>query len=191
MHGAHAHLNMHLFIDVDKWNKHIERLKQEAERSSETFIVHFRNKYIEDLPPIWAVCEVMSMGSLSKWYRNFGPAATKKLISNVYGVDQRVLASWLHHLSIIRNICAHHGRLWNRDVTVTPMIPTSNRIRPHYEMISASRGLYNTLVILDYMLSQISPQHEWRTRLVALIRKYQIDPARMGFPSGPCRLLSD
>lgn len=51
----------------------------------------------------------MTLGLLSRWYGNL-PMPTCRAIADAYGVDQRGLESWLHHLALVRNICAQHGR---------------------------------------------------------------------------------
>lgn len=114
-HGPHAHLDPALALNAPRWRTNLDRLSEEVSRSDETFIRHLTRTYREELPPVWAVCEVMSLGLLSRWYNNLKPMATRRAISSVYLTDQRVLESWLHHLTFIRNLCAHHSRLWNRE----------------------------------------------------------------------------
>ena len=98
------------------------------------------------LPPVWAVCEVMSLGLLSRWYANLKPMATRTAIASVYGLDQRVFESWLHHLTLIRNACAHHSRLWNRRVLRdTQPAPESPPPLAAQFQPRRSRKLYNAL----------------------------------------------
>lgn len=67
----------------------------------------------------------MSLGQLSRWYDNLKPMPTRRAIADVYGVDEKVLGSWLRHISLVCNTCAHHSRLWNREFTITPRLPRS------------------------------------------------------------------
>lgn len=117
-HGPYAHLDAALAFKSHLWRTNLEKLSTEVSRSDEPFIKHIRDTYTEALPPVWAACEVMSLGLLSRWYNNLRPMATRRAIAAVYGVDEKVLESWLRHLSLVRNICAHHGRLWNREFTI-------------------------------------------------------------------------
>lgn len=181
-HGAHAHLNASLARNQESHHKSLERLKEEVERSQEVFIKHFKNKYQEPTPPIWAVTEVMSLGVLSKWYKNLGPMSLRRRIAQTYGVDQAVLQSWLHHLVIVRNLCAHHARIWNREFTFTIQIPRSKPAGLKEEFVRNSRKLYNTLVLLLYSLDILAPGHHWRQRLIGLIEQYSIPVQMMGFP---------
>lgn len=188
-HGAHAHLDCSLAKNEVLWRRNLDDLIKELDRSHEVFVRHFRNKYENPTPPIWAICEVMSLGLLSKWFGNLKQNRTRAMISKPFEIDHEVLGSWLQHLTYVRNICAHHSRLWNRELTVTAKMPRTKPMSLVQQMQHSSRGLYNTLVILDHMLSIISPGNTWNARLTQLIECYGIDPKRMGFPSGQCALL--
>lgn len=181
-HGSHAHLDNKLF-DGRFWQSNLDKLTDEVKRSDEIFIRHHRNTYVELLPPVWVVCEVMSLGLLSRWFNSLKPSATRRAIANVYGVDEKVLQSWLHHLSLVRNICAHHARLWNRDFTIIPNAPRSKPSHLSNQFITGSRKIYNTLLILLHGMDTIAQQHHWRIRLKQLIEKHGIPVSDMDFPS--------
>ncbi len=183
-HGAHGHLDPLLAFRNDRWQKNLTKLTTEVDRSDEAFIKHLKGTYAEALPPVWAVCEVMSLGLLSRWYDNLKPMPTRRAISAVYGVDEKVLESWLRHLSLVRNTCAHHSRLWNREFTITPVLPRSKPAGLTAQCVAGSRKLYNTLVILLHWMDVISPKHHWRSHIKALIAKHAIPVAAMDFPVG-------
>jgi abortive infection bacteriophage resistance protein len=181
-HGSHSHLDSSLALNLDYWQGNINKLKAEVARSNEIFICHLRDTYDDQLPPIWAVVEVMSLGLLSNWYANLKPFRTRKSISLLYQIDHEVLQSWLHHLTIVRNTCAHHSRLWNREFKV---VPKRSRTKPpilETQLRTDSRKLYNTLVILLYLLDVISPNHHWRTRIKELLSENIIWLPKMDFP---------
>lgn len=180
-HGPHAHLEPSLANNEERWQSNLQKLRKEVNRSDEVFITHMRRTYAEDLPPVWAVCEVMSLGLLSKWYENLQPMATRSAIASVYGLDEAVLASWLHHLSMIRNICAHHARLWNRKFKRTPKLPGHKPEGLASEFMPQSRRLYNALVILLYWMDTIAPAHTWRARLKDLLHRHEPRLSAMGF----------
>ncbi|MGB3519772.1 MAG: Abi family protein [Elainellaceae cyanobacterium] len=124
-HGPHCHLNRALFNSKWDYGRHSLSLKKELARSKEAFILHLTDKYDEDLPPIWATVEVMTFGQLSNWYSNTRQRQDRNAIAAGYGLDEKILTSLLHHLTIVRNICAHHARLWNRE------FPVIIRCQPH------------------------------------------------------------
>nr|VFK11249.1 MAG: Abortive infection bacteriophage resistance protein [Candidatus Kentron sp. LPFa] len=186
-HGSHPHLKPELFFDKGKYRENLAKLKDEvnrSQRSGEKFVRHFREKYDEPLPPIWAAVELMSFGQLSKWYGNLKSRTDRKAIAEPYGLDEKCLRSFLHHLSVIRNLCAHHSRLWNRELTVIFRLPgrpaeLASGLNPNPE---GKRRLYNTLVMLVYLMDIVSPGHHWDHRLASLFDRHGIDFDRMGFP---------
>lgn len=107
---------------------------------------------------------------------------TRRAIAAAYGVDEQVLASWLRHLSLVRNICAHHSRLWNRDFTITPTLPRNKPVGLVKQFVPGSRKLYNTLIILLHLMGMIAPNHMWRSRVKDLLSEHEILLTAMGFP---------
>lgn len=182
-HGPHAHLDASLAMSAGRWQSNILKLTKEVQRSDEVFIRHLKITYSEELPPLWAVCEVMSLGLLSRWYGNLKPMPTRRAIASIYGLDEKVLGSWLHHLAFVRNISAHHGRLWNREFTITPLMPKGKPANLRSQFQPGSRRLYNALVIMLHCMDIVSPGHSWRTRLISLIESHRVPVAGMGFPT--------
>jgi abortive infection bacteriophage resistance protein len=182
-HGSHAHLDQSLAINVSYWQSNIARLEKEVDRSKdELFIRHFRDTYRESLPPIWVVSEVISFGLLSLWYKNLKPHSTRRAIAVIYDVDDRVFGSWLHHLTTVRNLCAHHSRLWNRDFSIRPEAPRTKPITLAGLFLINSPKIYNTLLILLYLMDRIAPAHRWRERLQRQLKNHSQWLDTMGFP---------
>lgn len=181
-HSPHAHLDPTLF-DPKYWQTNLNDLTKEVNRSKETFIQHLQRNYNDLLPPVWAVCEVMSLGLLSRWYDSLKPVQTRRLISRVYGINEDVLESWLRHLSVVRNLCAHHSRLWNRKFSITIKAPPSKANSITNQLVNRSRNLYNTLVILLYFMDAIAPNHHLRSRLLKLISEHPDTLTPMDFPT--------
>jgi len=182
LHGSHAHLDSNIARNNRLWRENKEALRKEVNRSDEVFIKHIMNKYSNESPPIWAACEVMSLGLLSKWFSNLKPSHTRRLIANVYSLDEAVFESWLHHLTVLRNTCAHHSRLWNRKFNrVLPKLTQNKPARLKGEFINDTR-LYNSLVILLHMMDVLMVNNEWRSRLRTLLTDHQDCLSAMGFP---------
>ena len=66
----------------------------------------------------------MPFGQLSMWYQSIKDRQIKRAIAENYAVDQKTFGSLLIHHSLVRNICAHHGRLWDRHLNSPPRIPS-------------------------------------------------------------------
>lgn len=185
-YGPHGYLEAHLYDRPERYAKALASLSEEIERSTDTFMVHYKAKYDDpEMPPIWMTAEVMSLGQLSKWYGNLKLRQDRQAIAKPFGLDERVLVSIAHHLTYVRNICAHHGRLWNKQFTVTMTVPTypaalSLAINKH-----ADRKLYNTLATLNYLMGIVAPGSQWRKSFIELLESCALaDTKSIGFPDG-------
>jgi len=187
---AHPHLRPELFFNPLVYGSSITKLANDVRSSREEFVKHLTVKYEELLPPIWAVVELMTMGQLSKWFANIRSRADRQAISKVYGLDEKVMASFCEHLSLVRNHAAHHARLWNRDFTKTMMLPkkaapellASLLVLPDSDR--RLRKLYNTFVMLSYLMAIVCGQTHWKDRLIALLQNHHVDTSKIGFPTG-------
>lgn len=184
-HGAQAYEMPAVFMDVRRHTNSLSKLDEELGRSHEVFVSHFQKKYGMSRPPIWAVCEIMSFGLLSRFYENIAKDRDRKAIANAYQLAPDTLKSLLEHSVYVRNLCAHHARLWNRRFTITLALP---RHQPQSVVSSLhpakDRHLYNTLVLLAHVVDIVEPQNHWAHRLLALIRCQTLPVTEhMGFPS--------
>lgn len=183
-HGPHAHLDQSLAQNKVHLQSNLQTLKKEIDRSNEIFITHFKTVYLEPFPPIWASSEIMSFGLLSRFYDNLKPMPLRKEIAAVYRLNDTVLESWIRHLTSLRNYAAHQARLWNRDFTITPVIPRTNTVPTKILFDPSTRRIYNGLLIIITMLDVIRPGNDWKKRLLTLIVSHRINPVAMGFPAG-------
>ena len=183
-YGPHGYLDRTLARRPDQWERDKAQVTEEVQRSKEIFIQHLVNTYQEPLPPVWAACEVLSLGLLSRLFGNLKPMPVRRAIAEVYGIDEKVLASWLHHLTHVRNVCAHHSRLWNREFTITAMQPKHKPRGLAAQWAPGSRKLYNSLVVLLHCMDVVAPLHHWRGRLCSLLAQDGVDLGAMGFPAG-------
>lgn len=183
-YGSHWQLNDHLFRDLDRYNKHIESLKKEVDRSNEVFIEHYKSKYSDPIePPSWMSFEVISFGLLSKMFQNLKKGPEKIILTRHFGLnDVSVLESWMFCFSMLRNICAHHGRVWNRRLN-SIKLPTN----PTYSFLSNSsiyrNKLYTTLTCIEYLLNVINQESTFKKCLKDLIYSNEyVRLKEMGFP---------
>jgi abortive infection bacteriophage resistance protein len=183
--GSHWHENNLLFRDRRRFEKDNYKLIEEINRSTETFIKHYFQKYSNPPnPPAWMSLEVTSLGLLSKIFYNLKKGEEKKKVTREFGLtNPKILESWLHSFSHVRNICAHHGRLWNRRFTAMPILPhnTVNGFVQNLDIFP--NKLYAQLVCMVYILDIISPSHNFREKITKLIFECDvIDTHEMGFP---------
>jgi abortive infection bacteriophage resistance protein len=98
--------------------------------SPDIFVNHFFKKYgdTHTSMPVWMVSELLDFGCTVTFYRGL-PYDVQKAIFLYFGVEDKVFLSWLLALNSIRNICAHHGRLWNIVLGNRPLMPSKKDMR--------------------------------------------------------------
>ena len=182
-HGPHAHLDPKLGSDRWLWAENLHEVHAAVTRSQETFIRHGLDEYL-DGPPVWAICEVIALGTLSKLIKGLRSGGTAKRIANEFSLSHELLQSWLHNLTVVRNMCAHHSRLFNRSIPVRAMRPRSLAPMVAEQWQANSQRMYNTFLICLHFMDAVAPLGDWRQRLVAHVEtRPDLLPA-MGFPSG-------
>jgi abortive infection bacteriophage resistance protein len=125
------------------------------------------------------------LGQLSKWLDNLKLRSDRQAIAQAFGFDEVVLCAFAHHLATVRNLCAHHSRVWNRKFTIKMKLPTRSATVAAWFNPAQDRKIYNTLLMLALLLERIFPDSSWPTRLTQLIATMPpgTDQA-MGFPAG-------
>lgn len=138
------------------------------------------------LPPAWAMLEEMSLGTVSTLFRAIARSREKKAIASRFNLPFEVLESWLHTLTFVRNCCAHHSRLWNRELPVRPSLPKNWAIaKACHNQPQPSQRLYVVLTMLAYLTDLISPDTQWKARALTLLKDQDTPRLRsMGFPDG-------
>lgn len=153
-----------------KW---LRKVGQEQLRSKEEFVKHFTRKYGGPLP-VWVVTEILDFGGLSRLYEGLKQkdrddiAASFNLTDNSGAGHGAALVSWMKNLNYIRNSCAHHSRLWNRNIDVQ-LSPRHLLVVPslhHAATPTVTKRLYASLAVLAYMLEHVSPGSSWTAEIV-------------------------
>jgi abortive infection bacteriophage resistance protein len=147
-----------IFRDKKNYWKNMATISSEIARSKDVFILHNFNRH-ESKVPVWAAVEVLSFGTLSKIIKNLktGPNSSYSLLSENYkylsdkgnwaNPSQRMLTSWIHAVSVLRNMCAHNSRLYNRTIHTTPEILFIDKP----DKPSLHNGLYQILLAMKYL----------------------------------------
>jgi abortive infection bacteriophage resistance protein len=182
--GGHWFQNLALFKDPIKFQTQIlNKLKEECERSDEEFIKAFYEKYADPLPPSWMIMEIVSFGTLSKLYSQLAPGKEKRDIAHHFGLPDSVFSTWLHSIVYLRNVCAHHSRLWNRGLSIKPQSPNSPRKVWLKNREVRTDKAYFALSMTKYLLQTVNPKSTFTAKFVRLVNKYpNVDVKAMGFP---------
>ena len=164
----------------------LTRIRKEKDDSEDLFVSHFKTKYGDDHTdlPIWMAVEIMSFGTLQHFYRG-SSHQVKQEVATHFGMPDVIFDSWLHALLVVRNICAHHGRLWNRVLGVRPKRPRIKEYPDWYTPIQISNDrVFGILTVCRYCLRIIAPQSRWPLLVTQLLNDYPtVSTAKMGFPA--------
>ncbi len=177
--------NTGIFQDSGALIETLASIKEEVDRSKDTFIREHKKKYKDDLrfPPAWKTLELTSFGSLSKLYGNLkNTIQSKDTIAKELGaVNHTYLPSWLQSIAQIRNYCAHHSRLWNKNLPGTPKLLPKPPHRWVADVPTDTQKLYLHLCIMRYLLNIVVPENSFSTKLQDLIERYpSVDPNALG-----------
>ncbi|MDR1181814.1 MAG: Abi family protein [Bacteroidales bacterium] len=172
-----------LFTNPNMYQSTLEKIMEEFERSDEEFILSFKSKYSNPLPPSFILLEITSFGTLSRLYDNLKPGKNRKDIASKFGLADKVFASWLHSFVYIRNVCAHHARIWNRCLRIQPLFPKNTGNTWLMDNTVSNNRIYYILSMIIYLLNIVNPKHTFKQKLEALFLKYpNVDRKAMGFP---------
>lgn len=182
-----------LLAELEKENAAQLRRPAETEQSRFAYpsaLEHYLTRFgAPELPPSWIMVESRTLGQLSRIYSNIERRADRQEIARCVGTNEALLESWLRTYQRVRNICAHHGRLWNVGLGVYPKVPTSVRVPwPRQDGAVPDRSprrLYPVVVTLQSILKTVSPSSSWGRRLMELLEENPQVPLRaMGMPPG-------
>lgn len=165
--------------------KHIK--EQLHNNKAEVFIQHYRYKYdTPENPPSWMSVEVMYFNHLSRICTGLSKRADINGIASYFALPPGTFCSWLHCINYVRNICAHHSRLWNRDLNIIPERLSFSKKRKWISNPNTAKRskLYYFLCMLNYMLQTANPTSPFKARLKELLKEYEdvVSLDAMGFP---------
>ena len=171
--GAFGYLDFKNWINKEEYCVHYARLKEDkfkneckmkAKRTLNPFIKEFFEQYPNDiyakqkLLPIWLSIEILTFGDILDIYK----LMTKKdrvAIADCYKCSTSELESWLEHLKLIRNMCAHNSGVIDIKIRTLP------KLRKEWKkyVFQPRKGMYsnkivNTLIVLKYLLTQVNPK---------------------------------
>ena len=172
------------FYDASTFTKTKQLIDAELAKSREDFIEHFRSTYSDPYPPAWMLAEILPLGVLTRIYDNIKSNQIRKKIAQEFSLGMPVFNSWMTIITVARNNCGHHARVWNR--TFALRVLTQRRMTRLWITIPVNqKKAYFSLCIIKYFLNIISPNNDMKAKIDTLLSAYpSIDTAAMGFPRG-------
>lgn len=188
-YGAFGHTHERHFHPQFNHRVWLNKLDDEVRRAKDDFILHYRAKYA-GFPtlPIWMLTEVMSLGALSFGYNGLinnqkQGVEDKKAIAQQFNLHHKKLGDWLHTLTYVRNICAHHSRLWNRNLAIRP--DKTKEAVWRAPLTPRNDRLFYILLMLRHLLREIGAGKEWAMQINQLLEPLAQTPQwrlSMGMP---------
>lgn len=170
--GTHVLTDYANFTSYKGYAKMIASIESAVEKNKkERFILHHLSKYGEQEPlPIWKVVEILTLGNISTIYENLQDQLKTK-ISEQASLHPTIYTSWLRSFTVIRNICAHNGRLWNRELAVFPSIFNKNQ---EWDKI---RVLPKRVGAVIFCIKEMQDRHKidntkWKQEISGLINNF-------------------
>ncbi|NPD86375.1 Abi family protein [Lentimicrobium sp. L6] len=186
-YGAHWFVNQSLFTDPFNHSIFLSKLNREMLSSSEEFMKKHYGNHKNEVPESWKALEIVTLGTLSKLYKNINTQLpAKSRITNELGINSaKDLASWLSAITLIRNIIAHHSRLWNRAIITKYKWPKSTRfpLLDYTPDDQRRKKIFPILCAMIYLNDRISPGHHLKKELQELFHDFPSIPKyKLGFP---------
>ena len=163
----------------------IRDIEDEIRRNSKApFVKNFRENYAGGDLPMYALIEVFSFGTLSKFFKNM-KNADKKAIAATFGVGYTYFESWIESIAYVRNMCAHYGRLYNAKLSKTPIL-----YKEYTQAGIGNNRIFGLLLCIRILLNKDFHWNMYVDNIGLLFDKYEnIDIKTMGFPENWNELL--
>lgn len=184
-YGVLGYLEADKFVNPEYHKAFLEDITEEIRRNSKApFVKNFRENYEGGNLPIYALVEVFSFGTLSKFYKNMNNQ-DKKVVAKSFGVGYTYFESWLESISYVRNICAHYGRLYNAKLSKTPIL-----YKEYSQAGIGNNRIFGVLLCLKNLLKNDVHWDLFVDKIELLFDKYEsVNICTMGFPENWKELL--
>jgi abortive infection bacteriophage resistance protein len=171
----------------DKWK---DKMFTKFRDSKEDFVLHFKKKYPRENPPIWVASELWDYGMTSHILSGL-KYDDRKAVAASFGVNNaQYFCSWIRSIGFLRNVCAHHSRVWNKGMVDQPLIPKLNEYPELNHLITntlAHQKIYATVSILNLLVKNVWPNSHWGERFRELVLQFPSDGVvnitQAGFPA--------
>lgn len=182
-YGALGYKNSKYFNNEEHHTGFLTKLDNEIDKSKkELFVIHHKSKY-NGLFPFWVAVEVLTFSDLSRLYRNLLRETKIKVIQDFY-ITPETIGSWLHTLSYIRNVSAHYGRLYGKNLAIKPSL------KEYKKQKIKNNQIFAVVFILTKLLHEKDCTN-FITGIEALIEEYSsyINLKEIGFPDNWKKIL--
>lgn len=184
-HGFFWYTNDALYVDKAIHYSINSEIAETFVNPQEGFLKSFKFNYKDEpSPPSNMALETLTLGKLSRLYKGLDNGVEKIEIASEFNCISSTLTSWLIYLTNVRNVCAHHSRLWNKKITADrPFIPSRKDYKFNGTMTEDfNTTMYGIISIINRLLLSFNPENRFIEKIESLIEEYSIETKLMGFP---------
>lgn len=172
-----------MFANAEKFNRTMVLVDKELKNSKEEFIMHFKEKYSNPYPPAWILVEILPLGVVTRIYENLADNVLRKKVAARFSLPVPVFISWITIITLTRNTCCHHARVWNKENPITPMI-ARKLSRPWISSSISPNRTFFDICIIKWFIDLVSPGNDMKGHLQRLLTAFpMVDIKAMGFPA--------
>ena len=193
-HGPTGYLHSYHFSDVAKHGEIMEKAEKQKESRlpHEAYLKHFVEKLNQNIP-LWAYVDLLTISDISFLYK-ISEQDVKDAVASSMGLQKcgaAILESFMHSITIIRNLCAHGSRLFNRLFEQRPWLNKKEKailIKNDDGTIDNSH-LFGFILIMHRIL-KLDEFKSMKDEIISLTKKYPFVNLRYyGFPNNWDKLL--
>jgi len=176
--GSHPYHEITAFRDARANLSALQTFAKAYDTSKDGRAKHYQTAYSAPiLPPIWTMKEFLTFGTTSRILNELSRALQKNIAAEFGVGKEQVFTSWVAALVDLRNICAHHDRLFNRSFQKQPSKWKSAGVPS-----AQQKKLKAILECLDYLLDQRGTPMDVTKKVGAIIMKYkEMQPSDAGY----------
>lgn len=177
VHGPTAHLDDSFFTDKAKHKEIIDKVNRQKEQRlpHEAYLKHFVNDLHQDIP-LWAYIDLFTISDISFLYSISEPEI-KDAVAHEFNLNMKkgskILGSYMHSMTIIRNLCAHGSRIYNRLFEQKPSLNKKEQalLRKNKDGSIDNAHFYGFLLVIKRLLPS-DKYVEMKNSIIALTKKY-------------------
>ena len=173
VYGATGYLNEQYFTNQDKYQKIMVKAEEQKNKrlTHEAYLKHFIEELKQDLP-LWAYVDLLTIADISILY-SISTEAIQTSVSSNFNVPYKILSKFMHSMTIVRNLCAHGSRLYNRLFEQKPKLSRTEltflQTLDNGELDNAH--LYSFIIVMKRLLTT-ETFIDMKTEITVLIKKY-------------------
>ena len=154
----------------------------------ENIEVYFRTKVANVIsgaekykyPPVWIEIETWTMGNIRQLSTAVNRGILFKVVTACGAKTDGIFNGWIKNLTSLRNVCAHHSRLWNKQLNnidasnrelgdLHKIFKTTHNQQRNKNNKNPNNRVYYYCLVIWHLLQHINPQSKWNKRVSDLM----------------------